>query len=249
VNHGDNMHTSRNVPTGSDLAHYLPWDEKCMCHRSFAGPNPQAFFAVNIRAKELNVGVNTHANPDEGWEIDRPMHVAMDGMMMSDKASREIAADRMYSAAERRWLIDSLTRRVRSQQGVDHGFTFVIDQAAETPRIFAYTLMPTSWGDTMVYGARYSKDAFVRILSTVLDENGLLPATFTSGRRNRDVLAVSVRDSVGRPLFASDPSLELPNGSYPACRTNCARRSRRSACTSRRCNWDAPRLPSNATGH
>lgn len=207
VNHGENMHTDRTIPTGGDLAHYLPWDPRCMCHRSLVGPNPQAFFAVNIREHQLNVGVNTHENPDEGWEVDRPMPHQM---MMDMMASREIAAERMYSAAERTWLLDSLTSRVRAQPGVDHGFTFVIDQAAETPRIFAYTLMPTSWGDTMVYGARYSKSAFVRILSGVLDENNLLPATFTEGRRNRDVLAVSVRDSGGRPLFVSDPSVGLP---------------------------------------
>lgn len=206
VNHGENMHTDRRIPTASDLAHYLPWDERCQCHRSFAGPNPQAFFAVNVHARDLNIGINTHENPDEGWEVDRPMGMHMAGGV-DDVMARESAARQMYSPAERIWLLDSLTARVRRQREVDHGYTFIIDQAAESPRIFAYTLMPTSWGDTLIYGARYSKAALVRILSNVLDENGLLPATFTEGRRNREVLAVSVRDSAGRPLFNSDPSI------------------------------------------
>src|ERR671929_1016980 len=33
VNHGDDMHTNPRVPDASDLAHYLPWDAPCMCHR------------------------------------------------------------------------------------------------------------------------------------------------------------------------------------------------------------------------
>src|SRR6185503_13433890 len=78
------------------------------------------------------------------------------------------------------------------------------------PRIFAYTLMPTSWGDTMVYGARYSRESFVRLLEGVLDGNGLLPATFTEGRRNRDILAVRVRDRLGNTLFESAPGLDAP---------------------------------------
>lgn len=214
VNHGDNMHTSRSIPTASDLAHYLPWDEKCMCHRSYAGPNPEAFFAIDVGAHELNVGVNSHENPGEGWEVDRAMHMSMDGMMLDPSVSRALAVDRLYTASEKQWLLDSLTRRVQSQRRVDHGFTFVIDQGPATPRIFAYTLMPTSWGDTLIYGARYSRSAFTRILSGVLDENGLLPATFTAGLRNRDVLAVVVRDSAGHALFASDPSLELSDSAH-----------------------------------
>jgi signal transduction histidine kinase len=207
VNHGDNMHTNRQVPLARDLAHYLPWDERCQCHRSFAGPNPQAFFAVNVRAHDLNIGVNTHENPDEGWEVDRPMSMGMAGGL-DDTMAREAAARQMYSPAERVWLLDSLTARVRGQREVDRGYTFVIDQRDESPRIFAYTLMPTSWGDTLIYGARYSKPALTRIFSNVLDENGLLPAAFTEGRRNREVLAVTVRDSAGRPLFVSDPMIQ-----------------------------------------
>jgi signal transduction histidine kinase len=207
VNHGDNLHTNRMVPTARDLAHYLPWDEACMCHRSFAGPNPEAFFAVDIRQHELNIGVNTHENPDQGWEVDRPMpeHMRMDMLAMPPE-TRETGG---YTAAEQRWLLDSLTQRIRSEPGVDHGFHFVVANGPEGPRIFAYTLMPTSWGDTMVYGARYSRAAFVRILSGVLDANTLMPKTFVDDRRNRDVLSVIVRDSAGHALFATDSTLSL----------------------------------------
>jgi signal transduction histidine kinase len=62
----------------------------------------------------------------------------------------------------------------------------------------------------MIYGARYSTKSFTRVLEGVLDGNGLLPATFTEGRRNRDVLALRVRDHDGNMLFDSAPGVESP---------------------------------------
>ncbi|HEY4304802.1 MAG TPA: HAMP domain-containing sensor histidine kinase [Gemmatimonadaceae bacterium] len=205
VNHGENMHTNPRVPAARDLAHYLPWDDHCQCHRTYAGPGPQTFFAVNVRARELSVGVNSHVNPDEGWN-DTSLPTDLSLPPKPDPA-REAAEQHAYAPGEREWLIDSLTARVRRHPDLDHGFTFVVDQATESPRIFAYTLMPTSWGDTLIYGARYTRESLIQVLSTVLDQNGLLPATFTEGRKNREVLAVSVRDSAGRPLFISDSSI------------------------------------------
>jgi signal transduction histidine kinase len=159
----------------------------------------------------MDVGLNTHDHPEQGWEVDRPMSARMS---MEMGTSTSAAAERLYSPAEKQWLLDSLTERMRSQRPLDRGFTFVVDQSVETPRIFTYTVMPTSWGDTMIYGARYSKSDFARILSNVLDENGVLPETFTAGRKNRDLLAVSVRDSAGRALFSSDSTIEFPRGAH-----------------------------------
>jgi signal transduction histidine kinase len=78
----------------------------------------------------------------------------------------------------------------------------------DSTRIVAYTLMPTSWGDTMVYGARYSHQAFAGVLGGVLDNAGLLPATFTEGRRNRDIIKVRVEDQAGNRIFDSAPGSE-----------------------------------------
>jgi signal transduction histidine kinase len=66
----------------------------------------------------------------------------------------------------------------------------------------------------MVYGARYSTTALSDLLSGVLDGNGLLPSTFTEGRRNRDVLAVRVSDHSGRRIFDSAPGLTSPLESH-----------------------------------
>src|SRR5262249_39649995 len=153
-------------------------------------PNPDAFFAIKIGQRALDVGVNTHPNPDEGWEVDRPMAMSMSGMSSMMGGAPDPRARPVYSAAEQAWVLDSLPRRVRNLGEIDHGYTLVVGNVRDTPRIFAYTLMPTSWGDTMVYGARYSSEAFAGLLENVLDAPGLLPETFSEGRRNRDILTL-----------------------------------------------------------
>ena len=53
VNHGDGMHTSPRVPVARELAHYLPYDEKCICHRPRKGPMPAIFFAFKLGTDTL----------------------------------------------------------------------------------------------------------------------------------------------------------------------------------------------------
>ena len=199
VNHGDDMHTNPRVPDASDLAHYLPWDVQCMCHRARTGPNPSTFFALKIGSDRLDVGVNHHPDPMNGWEVDRPMPAPLAFGFAGD-----------YSPNEKQWLVDTLTRRIRRAGQPDHGYTLVVGETSDGPILTGYTLMPTSWGDTMVYGARYAPRALSGMLSDVLDGNGLLPSTFTKGRRNRDVLAIRVRDRAGHSLFDSAPGLTSP---------------------------------------
>jgi signal transduction histidine kinase len=199
VNHGDNMHTSPHVPPARDLAHYLPWDPTCMCHRARSGPNPETFFAFRIGSDSLDVGINSHPAQAEGWEVDRPLPAPLTPGVIGP-----------YTPEERRWVVDSLTRRIRASRQPDHGYSLVVGDVDGKPRIVTYTLMPTSWGDTMVYGARYSVTDFAHILGGVLDGNGLLPATFTEGRRNREVLAIRVHDPLGHQLFDNAHDMTSP---------------------------------------
>ena len=168
---------------------------------------------------------------------------------MSMTIPMPVMNNRLSSPGEQKWLLDSLVRRIRYLGEVDHGFSLVIANVDNRTRIFAYTLMPTSWGDTMVYGARYSKASFVKLLEGVLDGNGLLPATFTEGRRNRDVLSLRVRDNEGNMLFDSSPGtgvahpssalnahVELPGAFGTAQgRRNHSTRARRRRCSSAAC--------------
>jgi hypothetical protein len=38
VNHGDHLHTNPGIPPAVELVHYLPFDERCQCHRPRQGP-------------------------------------------------------------------------------------------------------------------------------------------------------------------------------------------------------------------
>src|SRR5471032_328218 len=66
VNHGDNMHNNPDVPPARELAHYLPWNDQCMCHRARTGVNPDAFFAIKIGSPAFDVGMNTHPDASDG---------------------------------------------------------------------------------------------------------------------------------------------------------------------------------------
>ena len=91
VNHGSEMHSNPRIPQARELAHYLPFNPKCGCHRPRFGPSPEIFFAFKLGTDTLGSGVNTHPDPTEGWEVDRPMPVDLPGK------PRRVE----YSAAER----------------------------------------------------------------------------------------------------------------------------------------------------
>ncbi|HEX6058311.1 MAG TPA: HAMP domain-containing sensor histidine kinase [Gemmatimonadaceae bacterium] len=191
VNHGEGLHTSPRIPAASELAHYLPFDERCGCHRTQHGPTPARFFGFTLGADTLGSGVNHHRDPANGWEVDAAPVLPIDPQR-----------DR-HTVAEQRWITDTLTRQIRSRFRSPWGFAWVVAEREGRPRVLAYTLMPTTWGDTLVYGAEYTERAVTELLSGVLDGEGLLPAPFTAGRRNRDVLDLTVADARGTRLFAT----------------------------------------------
>lgn len=196
VNHGEGMHSSPKIPDARELAHYLPWNPRCACHRPHNGPSPAIFFGYVLGSDTLGVGVNTHPDPAEGWEVDRALPSPVpDGRITS------------YTAAERRWINDTLTRQIR--RGRDNGrYTVVMATHDSLPRMLVYTLMPTVRGDTVVYGAEYARAAVTAGLADVMYERGLLPATFMRGRSVREVVQLQVSDARGEVLFESEPVSE-----------------------------------------
>ncbi len=61
----------------------------------------------------------------------------------------------------------------------------------------AYTLMPTEWGDTIVYGFTFDSLGLAAEFDSVLQQATLLPAAVTHGRPNAALLTLEVRDSAG----------------------------------------------------
>ena len=76
VNHGEHMHTSPRVPDGRSLAIYLPYDQRCSCHRPRVGPSPAVYFGFVLGADTMSVGVNARVDASEGWEMDRALPIA-----------------------------------------------------------------------------------------------------------------------------------------------------------------------------
>jgi signal transduction histidine kinase len=204
VNHGGNMHTNPGVPDAEDLVHYLPNDIACECHRTRAGPSPETFFGFKIGTRDVDVASNLYPEPAAGWRVDpmaghdmpEPMSKSM-SMMMTMPSPRP--------QGDYRWIADTLTYLARSGIRDEHGYGIVIAHPNGRMTPVTYTLMPTAWGDTMVYGVTYTPGAFTGTLQRVLDDKGLLPATFTRGATNRDVVALRVLDASGKPIFESLP--------------------------------------------
>ncbi|AHG92468.1 ATP-binding region ATPase domain protein (plasmid) [Gemmatirosa kalamazoonensis] len=153
--------------------------------------------------------MNTHPDPTEGWEVDRPLpqeFVAhsprMMGHMMADHMMHGRLVD--YTAGERRWINDTISRQVRGAGRLGY-FPVVLASYDGVPRLLVYTVMPTSWGDTLVYGAEYPRSSLEALFREVMNERALLPETFARGRRPREVLRLQVSDAHGTPLFDSDP--------------------------------------------
>ena len=199
VNHGENMHTNRRVPEAHELVHYLPEDARCECHRTRLGPLPSSFFAFKLGTRDVAVAQNLYSVPSEGWRVD-----PMPGQDISSQRPLE------RRSPEDRWIADTLTHRARSVGRDEHGYGMLVARNANRMVPITYTLMPTAWGDTMVYGVEYTPEAFTGMLAAVLDDEGLLPATFTKGARNRDVVAIRMLDEAGDVIYESVPGVSSP---------------------------------------
>jgi signal transduction histidine kinase len=201
VNHGINTHTSPHIPLASELGYYLPSDIECDCHRTLAGPNPKAFFAFKLGTRDVDVGENFYPDPASGWRVDPKTRHAM------------TVRDRSWHPPphpEAAWIADTMSVHVHRSRADDRGYGFLLARREGEVVPIIYTTMPTSWGDTMVYGAEYTPAAFQGMLTRVLDGRGLLPQTFTKGVPNRNVVALTVDDGAGSTVFESERGTASP---------------------------------------
>src|SRR5437763_1911486 len=149
VNHGDNLHTSPMIPPAAALVHYMPWDAQCMCHRPYQGPTPADIVGFRLGNNRLDVAANTLPDPARGWMAD-DMTRDMAGGMMGDMIMMGSRPVSHLSAEERRWIVDTLTRQVRTQPLADRGFALIVAGAGDSTRVLSYTVMPTVSHDTIV---------------------------------------------------------------------------------------------------
>jgi signal transduction histidine kinase len=198
VNHGENMHSNPQVPVAHDLVHYLPNDIRCDCHRTRLGPSPELFFSFKLGTRDVSVARNLYTAPSEGWRVEpMPGHDTA-AMMMSGPSEADS------------WLADKVARQARAGGRDEYGYGMVLARNEGSLVPVIYTLMPTTWGDTMVYGVEYTTQALDRVFAGVLDGKGLLPVTFTKGARNRDVVAIRMLDQTSRTIYESEPGVNSP---------------------------------------
>ncbi len=201
VNHGSSEHTSSRIPDARELGHYLPYDVTCACHRTIMAPMPVSFLGFTLGTDTLMAGGNQAPASTDGWLADPLVEAGRHGSgHVLDPSRRN---DPEIEPAEQRWLIDTLTAMARGSRS-PWGYEYIVARSPAKLRVYVTTLMPTSWGDTLVYAAEFHRTALDSLLGAVLDNEGLLPDAF--GRRaNREILSVQVSGASGEPLFASTP--------------------------------------------
>jgi len=193
VNHGEQQHTSPEIPPAASLGHYLPYEPACACHRPRFGPLPLAYYGFTIGSDTVGVGPNFFEDPALGWLADPA------GLPLGSAGARRLPDE------EGRWLSAALTSAARDG-GSGWGYRWLVSAWQGEPRFFVSTAMPTTWGDTVVYAAEYPQAAMDSLFQSVLDDPGLLPVTVqgdgNAGRRgaNRAVLSLQVAAPDGTPI-------------------------------------------------
>jgi signal transduction histidine kinase len=195
VNHGDMLHVPQGVPDANDLPHYLPFNERCNCHRPRLGPVAETYFAFRMGDRRLRSATNHHPVPSEGWEVDRPMSMPGPAKLFTGYTDRDNAA-----------VVEKLTRLARGYPDREHGFSWFVANLSVGPRLVAYTLMPTVRGDTLVYGVQYDHDGLRSMLRDVYDNSALLPDALIAGRPNRDLIDIEITDADGHRIFSPQVS-------------------------------------------
>ncbi len=194
VNHGDALHVSPNIPPAAALGHYLPYSAHCDCHLPRFGPLPVAFYGFTIGADTIGVGPNFSTDPRHGWLAD-----PVEGAPLPSPTVYRMPT------AEAQWLSGLLTRQARDGFS-SWGYRYTVSAWKGEPRFLVATLMPTAWGDTLVYAAEYAHDAVDSLLGAVLDDPALLPMGAESRTPppgyNREVLSLEVATPDGHSLLS-----------------------------------------------
>ena len=99
------------------------------------------------------------------------------------------------AAADSLALTRQLTALVRGPGGRRNGFV-----ALAPAGMASFGLMPTVWGDTMVYGFTVDSAGLAAAATRVLREAPLLPSALTRGSSNLELLVLEVSDTTGRVL-------------------------------------------------
>jgi signal transduction histidine kinase len=104
---------------------------------------------------------------------------------------------------DKKWLVDSLTTHIRHVHDAEQNYEVLVSPRFGTGRMIAYALMPTVYGDTMVYGVEFGAETSRHIFRDAFANEPLLPQSVMLGKTNEDLLAVRVVGPASLPLYES----------------------------------------------
>jgi signal transduction histidine kinase len=186
VHMGGAIHSTRPFPHAQDVADNWSFDPECFCHFTRFGPLPRTIFAFDIDSDTIAVAINHYTGDRAGW------------LTRSDPA--RYAAPPLATPAVR-WVADTIVARHRARRNPRAAFHFLAPERDGTRYFLAYTLMPTAWGDTVVYGVEYTPEQFHHVLESVFDEERHLPPVLQADLPTRELLAIDVSTASGATLL------------------------------------------------
>lgn len=192
VNHGGALHTDPPVPDATRMGHLLRWNPTCNCHETMRGPLPLHFYAYVLGSDSMGVARN-YRQQGRGWLGD-----PVDGAA-APLAVPVVALPRDDAA----WINDLFTQAARSREMPSWPYRLFVETRGDSTRVLASRLMPTGWGDTLVYGVEYAPAAIDTIFHGAFVRSDLLPPSLVKGRRNADLLDIEVSDATGHTVFRS----------------------------------------------
>jgi signal transduction histidine kinase len=85
----------------------------------------------------------------------------------------------------------------------DQSYEVLVSPRFGTGRMIAYALMPTVYGDTLVYGVEFSAATSRHIFRDAFEYAALLPKELMLGKKNEDLLGVRIVGPASLPLYES----------------------------------------------
>ena len=114
-------------------------------------------------------------------------------------------------ASDRKWLIDTLTKHIRTVHDPNENYEVLVSPRFGTGRMIAYALMPTDAGDTVVYGVEFGAKTSRHIFKDAVVHEHLLPNAVMLGKDNEDLLGIRIVGPHSLPFYESANWPKTPN--------------------------------------
>jgi signal transduction histidine kinase len=193
IMHGRELHTmQRNgpPPNADGMWQYYNAGDRsrtrlCTPKRCPEAFPPSAYFGFTLGSDTLRVAPRVAMPEADAW--------------------LEVASD-----ADKRWLVDSLTKHIHIVHDPNENYEVLVSPRFGTGRMIAYALMPTDWGDTVVYGVEFGAKVSQHIFKDAVVHEHLLPNALMAGKENEDLLGIRIVGARSMPLFESPRWPETP---------------------------------------